>query len=75
MIRFFGDSETELVYNGLRSKRLPPAIQNVARRKLRMIASAKEVVDLSVSPGNHFEPLSGILAELAESLRFGRRRK
>ena len=57
MIRFFGDSETELVYNGLRSKRLPPAIQNVARRKLRMIASAKEVVDLRVPPGNHLEQL------------------
>lgn len=62
MIRSFGDSETELVYNGLRSKRLQPAIQNVARRKLRMIASAKEVVDLRVPPGNRLEQLSGNLS-------------
>ena len=62
MIRSFGASETELLYNGLRSKGLPPAIQNIARRKLRMIASAKEIIDLRVPPGNHLEQLSGTLA-------------
>ena len=43
MIRSFGDSETELINKGFRSKKLPPTIQNVARRKLRMISSEKEV--------------------------------
>ena len=52
MINSFGDSETELIYKGLRSKKLPPTIHNVARRKLRMIAAAKEVKDLRIPPGN-----------------------
>ena len=59
MIRSFGDSETELVYKGFRCKKIPPAIQNVARRKLRMIAAAAKVVDLRVPPGNRLEALSG----------------
>ena len=62
MIRSFGDTETELINKGLRSRKLPPTIQNVARRKLRMIASAKEVNDLRVPPGNHLEELVGNLA-------------
>ncbi len=61
MIRSFGDSETESIYNGLRSKKLPPTIQNVARRKLRMIAAATKAIDLRVPPGNHLEALSGDL--------------
>ena len=62
MIRSFGDSETELIYKGLRSRKLPTTLQNVARRKLRMIASAKELKDLRVPPGNHLEELVGNLA-------------
>ena len=62
MIKSFGDSDTELIHNGFRSKRLPPTIQNVARRKLRMIESAKDVKDLRVPPGNHLEELVGNLA-------------
>lgn len=61
MIRSFGDSETELVFNGFCSKKLPPVIQNVARRKLRMIAAAAKVVDLRVPPGNRLEELLGDL--------------
>lgn len=61
MIESFADSETELIYNGSRSKKLPFTIQNVARRKLRMIASAKIVDDLKIPPGNHLEKLLGNL--------------
>ena len=43
---------------------LPPTIHNVARRKLRMIAAAKEVKDLRVPPGNNLEQLVGNLAGL-----------
>ena len=64
MIRSFGDSETESINKGLRSKKLPPTIQNAARRKLRMIASAKDGKDLRVPPGNHLEELVGNLAGL-----------
>lgn len=61
MINSFEDSETELIFAGEKSKKLPPAIQNVARRKLRMIAAAKVVEDLRIPPGNHLEKLHGNL--------------
>ena len=64
MINSFGDSETELIYKGQRSKKLPPTIHNVARRKLRMIAASKEVKDLRIPPGNNLEQLVGNLAGL-----------
>ena len=57
MIETFGDKETEQIYNGTQSKKLPPTIQNVARRKLRMIAAAKQVRDLRIPPGNRLESL------------------
>lgn len=64
MIRGFDDSEAESISKGERSKKLPPTIQNVARRKLRMIEAAKVVEDLRIPPGNHLEKLVGDLEGL-----------
>ena len=61
MIRSFGDIDTELISMGTRSRKLPQDIQNVARRKLRMIEAANEINDLCVPPGNRLEQLSGNL--------------
>ena len=61
MIRSFGDIDTELISMGTRSRKLPQDIQNVARRKLRMIEAANEINDLRVPPGNRLEQLSGNL--------------
>ena len=61
MIRSFDDSEAESISKGERSKKLPPTIQNVARRKLRMIEAAKVVEDLRIPPGNRLEKLVGDL--------------
>ena len=61
MIRSFGDIDTKLISIGTRSKKLPQDIQNVARRKLRMIEAANEINDLRVPPGNRLEQLSGNL--------------
>ena len=61
MIRRFGDIETESICKGKKSKKLPATIQNVARRKLRMIEAAKVVEDLRIPPGNHLEKLVGNL--------------
>ena len=44
MIMSFGDDEAERIFNGVRSKKLPTAMQNIARRKLCMIAAATENV-------------------------------
>jgi proteic killer suppression protein len=57
MIVSFGDSETEKVWNGVRSRRLPLDIQAVALRKLRLINAAKRLDDLRMPPGNRLERL------------------
>ena len=57
MIVSFGDAETEKVWKGERSRRLPSDIQAVALRKLRLINAAGNVDDLRVPPGNRLERL------------------
>lgn len=59
MIVSFSDGETEKIWNGLRSRKLPPDIQDSALRKLRLINAAKKVDDLRVPPGNRLEALKG----------------
>ena len=63
MIKSFGNKETEKVWAGIRSNKLPNEIQNVARRKLRMINNAQNINDLRIPPSNHLEKLSGNLKE------------
>ncbi|MEX8546845.1 MAG: type II toxin-antitoxin system RelE/ParE family toxin [Mucilaginibacter sp.] len=63
MIESFGSKETEKVWEGIQSKKLPTDIQNVARRKLRMINNAQNLNDLRVPPANHLEKLSGNLSK------------
>ena len=63
MIKNFGDKESEKIWNGIRSKKLPSEIQNVARRKLRMLNNAQELNDLRVPPANRLEKLKGDLSE------------
>lgn len=59
MIRGFRDRETESVWNGDVARRLPPDIQAVARRKLRMLNNASTLNDLRVPPANRLEALQG----------------
>jgi proteic killer suppression protein len=59
MIRSFRDPETASIWKGVRSRRLPPDIQAVALRKLRMLNQARTVEDMRVPPGNRLEPLKG----------------
>ena len=62
MIKSFGSKETEKIWEGIRSKKLPYDIQEVARRKLRMINNSQNVTDLRIPPANKLEKLSGNLA-------------
>ena len=64
MIKSFGDKETEKIWDGILSRKLTTEIQNVARRKLRMINNSQNVVDLRVPPANHLEKLIGNLSGL-----------
>ena len=59
MLRSFGSKETEKVWKGIRSSKLPPEIQNIARRKLRMINNSFDLKDLRIPPSNRLEKLSG----------------
>jgi toxin HigB-1 len=59
MIISFGTSETEKVWNGEWSKKLPAEIQEIARRKLRMLNNAQNMNDLKVPPSNKLEKLKG----------------
>ena len=63
MIKGFGDKESEKIWNGIRSKKLPNEIQNVARRKLRMINNAQDINDLRVPPANRLEKLKGNMSK------------
>ena len=57
MIGIFADKEAKRIWHGLRSRKLPQAIQQVARRKLRMLNNATSLNDLRVPPGNRLEQL------------------
>jgi proteic killer suppression protein len=59
MIRSFRDRETRTVWSGVRAKRLPADIQDVALRKLRLINAAQRLNDLRAPPGNRLELLTG----------------
>ena len=59
MIRTFADPETERIWRGERSRKLPPDIQQTARRKLRLLSRAAVLLDLRVPPGNRLEQLKG----------------
>jgi proteic killer suppression protein len=59
VIRSFRDAETELIWLGRRSRRLPFDIQDTALRKLRLLNAAKRIEDMAAPPGNRLEALSG----------------
>jgi len=59
MIRSFGDRETERIWRGQSSRRLPADIQRAARRKLRMLNNAATLNDLRAPPANRLEALKG----------------
>ncbi|MEO6719460.1 MAG: type II toxin-antitoxin system RelE/ParE family toxin [Ferruginibacter sp.] len=63
MIVSFGNSDTEKIWNGIRVKGLPIEIQNVGRRKLRMLHNSVDLIDLRTPPSNRLEKLSGKLKE------------
>ena len=61
MILDFGNKETQKVWHGEFSRKLPIEIQQIARRKLRMIHRSQEIIDLIIPPSNHLEKLKGNL--------------
>lgn len=58
MIRSFADKETERIWNGVRSRKLPPDIQDRALVRLKMLNRAKSLDDLRNPPSNRLHELS-----------------
>jgi proteic killer suppression protein len=59
MIKNFRCKETQKIWQGEISRRLPMDIQHIARRKLRMMNNAKQLSDLRIPPNNRLEALKG----------------
>ena len=59
MILNFAEKETERIWAGEVSRRLPTEIQSIARRKLRMINNARRLDDLRIPLANRLEALKG----------------
>jgi len=59
MIESFDSEETEKIFHGHVSKKLPKDIQRTARRKLIYLDDAEDMQDLLAPPGNRLEKLKG----------------
>jgi proteic killer suppression protein len=55
----FNCKETAKIWHGTISTRLPGDIQDIARRKLRILNNAKCLQDLRIPPNNRLEALKG----------------
>ena len=63
MIISFDDKETRKIWEGERIKGLSTEIQEIARRKLRMLNNSQNINDLMIPPSNRLEKLKGNLKD------------
>jgi proteic killer suppression protein len=59
MIMSFSCKETEKLFHGVRSRKLPQDIQERSVTRLAQIDAAVKLEDLRLPPSNHLEPLEG----------------
>lgn len=63
MILSFGSKETQKVWMGERVKGMALELQEIARRKLRMLNNSQNIADLQIPPSNRLEKLKGDLKD------------
>ena len=63
MIVSLGSKETKKIWEGERVKRFTTDLQEIARRKLRMLNNSQSIADLQIPPSNRLEKLKGNLKE------------
>ena len=63
MILSFGSNETKKIWDGEPIKKFPLRIQELSRRKLRMLNSSQNLADLKIPPSNRLEKLKGNLKD------------
>ena len=61
MIVSFGSKDSEKIWSGIVVKKPSIEIQQIARRKLRMLNNSQSLNDLRIPPSNRLEKLSGNL--------------
>lgn len=63
MITSFGSKDTKKIWEGTRIKGLSVDLQEIARRKLRMLNNSQNIADLQIPPSNRLEKLKGKLKD------------
>ena len=63
MISSFKNKETQKIWDGERVKSIPNDIQEIGRRKLRMLNNSQSLADLIIPPSNKLEKLKGTLKD------------
>ena len=61
MIISFGSKDTKKIWEGERVKGFSTELQEIGRRKLRMLNNSQNIKDLQVPPSNRLEKLKGNL--------------
>ena len=61
MLTSFGNKNIKKIWEGERVKGLPTEVQEIARRKLRMLNNSQNLTDLMIPPSNRLEKLKGTL--------------
>jgi proteic killer suppression protein len=61
MLTSFGNKNTQKIWEGQRVKGLPTEVQEITRRKLRMLNNSQNLTDLMIPPSNRLEKLKGTL--------------
>jgi proteic killer suppression protein len=61
MLTSFGNKKTKKIWEGERVKGLPTEVQEIARRKLRMLNNSQNLTDLMIPQSNRLEKLKGTL--------------
>ncbi len=59
MIISFGSKDSEKIWLGERVRKIPIEIQQIGRRKLRMINNSQDLKDKRIPPSNRPEKLKG----------------
>jgi toxin HigB-1 len=59
MIKSFADKETRKLFQGSKSRAVPPDVRERAESKVAVLDAAKSLEDLKVPPGNKLEALRG----------------
>ncbi len=63
MILSFGSKDSQKIWDGERVKKIPNEIQEIGRRKLRMLNNSQNLTDLQIPPSNKLEKLKGNLKD------------